>query len=82
MVSGGYLWFLRPKLGISVPGDLILKLVLSAGALSGVFYGLSFISASWWVNTILAGLSFLGILVLARVIKPAEWKANLPPGSK
>ncbi|PSR55670.1 hypothetical protein AHMF7605_20255 [Adhaeribacter arboris] len=77
LVSGGYLLYLRPKLNIPVPGKLILKLLLSAGALSGIFYGLLLICAIWWVNTILAGLAFLGILIVTRVIRLADLRANL-----
>jgi Na+/glutamate symporter len=77
LVSGGYLWYLQPKLGIPVPVKLILKLGVTAVALAGVFYSLSLFFDNWWVNTILAGLAFLGLLVITQVINIAEVKANL-----
>ncbi|QMU31356.1 oligosaccharide flippase family protein [Adhaeribacter radiodurans] len=79
LVSGGYLLYLRPKLNIPVPGDLIFKLLVSGLALGGIFYGLSFIFTIWWVNTILAGIAFLGVLFLTRVIRIVDLKANLFP---
>ncbi len=81
-VSGGYLLLLRPKLRITVPTDLILKLGLCTATLCGIFYGLQFLSAIWWLNTTLAGISFLGLLLLTRVIRLRDWQTNLLPKNK
>lgn len=77
LVSGGNLLFLRPKLSIPVPVATIFKLGLSTIALWAVFYGLSLLLANWWLNTILAGVALLVILVITRVINLAEIKTNL-----
>ncbi|RDC63331.1 hypothetical protein AHMF7616_01934 [Adhaeribacter pallidiroseus] len=77
LVSGGYLWLLQPKIGIAVPIWLILKLALSTAALVAIFYGLSLLSGNWWLNTILAGLALLGLLLITQVVRIADLKANL-----
>jgi O-antigen/teichoic acid export membrane protein len=77
LVSGGYLLLLRPKLHIAVPVTLILKLILTTLGLVAIFYLLSLFSGIWWLNTILAGMVLLALLVVTRIINPAEIKANL-----
>lgn len=77
LVSGGYLVLLRPKLHIAVPVALVFKLILTTLGLVAIFYLLSLFSGIWWLNTILAGLMLLALLVVTRIINPAELKANL-----
>lgn len=77
IVSVGYLLLLKPQLGIRLPVFLILKIMLSTGVLSGVFYALRTWSDYWWLNSGLAGLAFVIILALLRVFDLAELKNNL-----
>ncbi|QNF34654.1 oligosaccharide flippase family protein [Adhaeribacter swui] len=77
LVSGGYLALLRPKLNITIPFVLILKLGLTTLGLAGIFYILSWFSGYWWLNTILAGFALIGLLFVTRIINLSEIKANL-----
>ncbi len=79
VIAGGNLWLLRPKLGLKVPVNLLLKLALSGLLLAAIFYGLQLISGNWWFNSGLAGLLFLGLLFGLRILRWADLKSGFAP---
>jgi len=71
-VSVGYFILVRNKVKVRLPYLLLGKLVLLTGLLYGIFYGLKFVSGMWLVNTVLAGIAFLGLVFLLQIVSLAD----------
>ena len=71
-VSVGYFIMVGRKVKIKLPYALLLKLVLLAVLLGGLFFGLTQRSGSWWLNTIVAGAGFLVLVFMLQIISLAQ----------
>jgi O-antigen/teichoic acid export membrane protein len=60
-LSGAYIVFIRKHNIVKIPVATMLKLSLAFFAFMAVYYGLTFTSLPWYVNTGIAGLFLLGI---------------------
>lgn len=78
-VSVGYFILVGKKIRIKLPVVLLLKLTLLALLLAVVFYGLKFLSGSWVINGLLAGLAFLGLVFLLQIISLADLRQLRKP---
>jgi O-antigen/teichoic acid export membrane protein len=71
-VSVGYFIMVGRMVKIKLPVGLIGKLMLLTGLLYGTFYGLQFLSGTWWLNAAAAGIVFLILVFLLRIISFAD----------
>jgi O-antigen/teichoic acid export membrane protein len=77
MVSGGYLYLVKTKMKLPLPVDLLVKLFFAGIFLAGIFQLLQYASLAWYWNTGIAGLAYIGILFLLRLVAPKELKEVL-----
>jgi len=77
-VSVGYLWLVQRRAGVPVPWGWIGRLGLAFGLLCAVWYGLqTSLSLHWLPESVLAGVAFVGILFLTRIVQISELRALL-----
>ncbi|MGY2132996.1 oligosaccharide flippase family protein [Hymenobacter sp. HD11105] len=83
LVSGGYVWLVQYRAGVTVPWALLGRLLLAFLLLCAGWYGLQqAVVLSWLVESVLAALGF-GVLSVALGLVPlAELKSFLRPGNK
>jgi O-antigen/teichoic acid export membrane protein len=79
LVSGGYLWLVRRRMGVRVPWHILARLVLAFGLLCGSWYALQVgLKLSWWLETGLMGLVFVPILFATKLVRWQEVRQLLP----
>ncbi|HEX8350009.1 MAG TPA: polysaccharide biosynthesis C-terminal domain-containing protein, partial [Hymenobacter sp.] len=76
-VSAGYLWLVRGRAGVLIPWAMLGQLVLAFGLLCAAFYGLRLLVNQWFIEAALAGILFVIILFLTRVVQVQELKKLL-----
>ncbi|AII50572.1 polysaccharide biosynthesis C-terminal domain-containing protein [Hymenobacter sp. APR13] len=77
-VSVGYLWLVHRRTGVPVPWAWLARLALAFGLLCAVWAGLQMsLQLHWLPESVLAGLSFVAILFLTRIVRVAELRQLL-----
>jgi O-antigen/teichoic acid export membrane protein len=71
-VSVGYFIMVGRMVKIKLPLALIGRLILLTGLLYLTFYGLQFISVHWLINSFTAGIVFLILVFLLRIVSFAD----------
>ncbi len=66
-----YLWYTNAYLKEQLAVDYLVKLIGSMGCLVGVFWGLSQLSLPWYVVSVLAGIIYVGLCWVLRLV-PTE----------
>lgn len=78
LVSGGYVALVHGRTGVAVPWGLLARLGLTFGGLCGLWYALRFHAGLPWVlESVLAGLGFVGLLFATGVVRVGELRAAL-----
>jgi O-antigen/teichoic acid export membrane protein len=79
-VSVGYFFIVGTKLKIKLPLLLLLKLGLLTIVMAGVFYGLKIAFGHWLLDAVLAGLAFIGLVFIFRIVTLAQLRQLRPSG--
>jgi O-antigen/teichoic acid export membrane protein len=72
IVSVGYLFLMAREVKISIPADIITRLIVATLLLTGIFKVLSSLSEAWFWNTVAAGLLYIPCLFLLRLVRWQE----------
>ena len=75
LVSGGYVWLVSRRAGVTVPWGQMVRLGLTFGLTLGAWWGLKISINNWLLETGLMTPIFGGILLLTGVVKLAELRA-------
>jgi O-antigen/teichoic acid export membrane protein len=71
-LSTGYIIYIRKHHIVQLPVSTILKLSLTFCAFMSLYYGLTFTSLTWYINTFIAGLFLLFVSWLLGLLKFKE----------
>jgi O-antigen/teichoic acid export membrane protein len=74
-VSVGYFVLVGKKVNVKLPVGMLLKLALLTLLLTGVFYLLERAFGYWLLDASLAGLAFLGLVFLLRIVSLADLRS-------
>ncbi|GAB3823877.1 oligosaccharide flippase family protein [Hymenobacter jeollabukensis] len=78
MVSGGYVWLVQYRAGVAVPWALLARLGLTFGGLCAGWYALqAYAGLPWLLESLLAGLAFVGLLFATGVLRVGELRGAL-----
>ncbi|WP_223650255.1 oligosaccharide flippase family protein [Hymenobacter psoromatis] len=81
LVSGGYVWLVRRRMGVAVPWHLLARLALAFGLLCAGWYAArAYLALPWWFETGLMSGYFVGLLFLTGLVQVRELR-KLMPGS-
>jgi peptidoglycan biosynthesis protein MviN/MurJ (putative lipid II flippase) len=82
LVSGGYVWLVQYRAGVTVPWVLLGKLLLAFLLLCAGWYGLQYaLALPWLLESLLATLGFGLISVALGLVPLAELKSFLRPST-
>lgn len=70
-----YLFYNQFILKMQVPWKNILRIYLISGATYGIFYGLTYWVAPWYVNTFIAGIGYAGLSLVGGVLNVKELRS-------
>ena len=71
-VSVGYFIIVGKRIRVKLPVTILLKLFGLTLLLAGVFFGLDRVSGYWLLDGALAGIVFLGLVFLLRIVSLAD----------
>ncbi|KAA9339350.1 oligosaccharide flippase family protein [Hymenobacter busanensis] len=81
LVSVGYVTLVYRRAGVAVPWALLGQLTLSFGGLCAVWYSLQrYWQLPWLAESIVAGLVFVALLFITRVVRVSELRPLLKRG--
>ncbi|UYZ64665.1 oligosaccharide flippase family protein [Hymenobacter weizhouensis] len=73
LVSVGYVWLVQRHAGVPVPWSTLARLLSLLAGLGAGWYALQHVAhLHWMVETALAGLLFVVLVLAVRVVRPAE----------
>ena len=79
LVSGGYVWLVRRRMGVAVPWHLLARLALAFGLLCAGWYAArAYLALAWWLETGLMSAYFVGLLFLTRLVRVRELRQLRP----
>jgi O-antigen/teichoic acid export membrane protein len=77
-VSVGYVWLVQRRTGVPVPWAWLGRLAVAFGLLCAVWWGMQHsLALPWLLESVLAGVAFLGILFLTGIVRIGELRSLL-----
>ena len=79
LVSGGYVWLVRRRMGVAVPWHLLARLALAFGLLCAGWYAVrAGLALPWWLETGLMSGYFVVLLFLTGLVRVRELRQLRP----